>query len=143
MPNCPRCGNKEPIPTRMFSVIVEPTKDEKGMTERKVGMYTCSKCGMKFPTVVSKQHYLIVAEEELRNMQEELKTVQKNNQGLQDRVKSIEKEHDELLVTLEKHRHDSEIHTLELKLDQLQSYVDHLRKDKEELEQRTPRSHST
>lgn len=125
----------------MFSVIVEPTKDERGMTERKVGMYTCSKCGMKFPTVVSKQHYLIVAEEELKKMQEELKAVQKTNDGLQDRVKSIEKDHTELLGTLEKYQHDSEIHTLELKLDQLQSYVDHLRKDKEELEQRASRSH--
>jgi len=141
MPNCPRCGNKEPIPTRMFSVIVEPTKDERGMTERKVGMYTCAKCGMKFPTVVSKQHYLIVAEEELKKMQEELRAVQKTNDSLQDRVKSIEKEHMELQGTLEKHQHDSEIHTLELKLDQLQSYVDHLRKDKEELEQRVSRSH--
>lgn len=124
----------------MFSVIVEPTKDERGMTERKVGMYTCSKCGMKFPTVVSKQHYLIVAEEELKNMQEELKAVQKTNDGLQDRVRSIEKEHTELLGTLKKHQHESEIHTLELKLDQLQSYVNHLKKDKEELEQRASRS---
>jgi septal ring factor EnvC (AmiA/AmiB activator) len=140
MPNCPRCGNKEPIPTRMFSVIVEPTKGERGMTERRVGMYTCSKCGMKFPTVVSKQHYLIVAEEELRKMQEELGTIQKNNDDLQSRVKSIEKEHTELQDTLQKHQHDSEIHELELKLSQLQSYVDHLRKDKEELEQRNTRS---
>ncbi len=140
MPNCPRCGNKEPIPTRMFSVIVEPTKEERGMTERKVGMYTCSKCGMKFPTVVSKQHYLIVAEEELKKMQDELKSVQKTNEGLQERVRSIEKEHADLLGTLEKHEHDSEIHALELKLDQLQSYVNHLRKDKEELEQRPSRS---
>jgi len=140
LPNCPRCGNKEPIPTRMFSVIVEPTKEERGMTERKVGMYTCSKCGMKFPTVVSKQHYLIVAEEELKKMQDELKSVQKTNEGLQERVRSIEKEHADLLGTLEKHEHDSEIHALELKLDQLQSYVNHLRKDKEELEQRPSRS---
>jgi septal ring factor EnvC (AmiA/AmiB activator) len=124
----------------MFSVIVEPTKTERGMTERKVGMYTCSKCGTKFPTVVSKQQYLIVAEEELRRMQEELKTVQKNNDGLQDRVKSIEKEHIELQSALKRSKQDSEIHELELRLNQLQSYVDHLRKDKEELEQRATRS---
>ena len=119
----------------MFSVIVEPTKDERGMTERKVGMYTCSKCGMKFPTVVSKQHYLIVAEEELKKMQDELKAVQKNNDGLQERVRSIEKEHGELVRGLEKNQHDTELRALEQKLNHLQSYVDHLRKDKEELEQ--------
>ena len=136
MPNCPRCGNREPIPTRMFSVIVEPTRDEHGMTERKVGMYTCSKCGMKFPTVVSKQHYLIVAEEELKKLQEELKTIQKNNADLQDRVHSIEREHTQLQDQLQRHQHDSEIRELETKLNQLRFYVDHLRKDKEELEQR-------
>jgi septal ring factor EnvC (AmiA/AmiB activator) len=139
LPNCPRCGNKEPIPTRMFSVIVEPTKDERGMTERKVGMYTCSKCGMKFPTVVSKQHYLIVAEEELKKMQEELKTMHKTNNELQERVNSIETEHVQLQDMLQRHQHDSEIRELETRLNQLQSYVDHLRKDKEELEQRSSR----
>lgn len=107
------------------------------MTERKVGMYTCSKCGTKFPTVVSKQHYLIVAEEELRKMQEELKVLKTSNTGLQDRVSSIEKEHVELQDTLERTRHDSEIHELELKLNELESYVSHLRRDKEELEQNT------
>lgn len=124
----------------MFSVIVEPMKGERGMTERKVGMYTCSKCGTKFPTVVSKQHYLIVAEEELRKMQEELKALKTSNTGLQDRVSSIEKEHLELQDTLEKTRHDSEIHELELKLNELESYVSHLRKDKEELEQNASQS---
>jgi predicted RNase H-like nuclease (RuvC/YqgF family) len=124
----------------MFSVIVEPMKGERGMTERKVGMYTCSKCGTKFPTVVSKQHYLIVAEEELRKMQEELKALKTSNIGLQDRVSSIEKEHLELQDTLQKTRHDSEIHELELKLNELESYVSHLRKDKEELEQNASQS---
>src|SRR5271157_4201920 len=116
----------------MFSVIVEPTKGERGMTERKVGMYTCSKCGMKFPTVVSKQHYLIVAEEELKKMQEELKTMHKTNNDLQERVNSIEKEHVQLQDMLQRHQHDSEIRELEVRLNQLQSYVEHLRKDKEE-----------
>lgn len=131
----------------MFSVIVEPSKGERGMTERKVGMYTCSKCGTKFPTVVSKQHYLIVAEEELKKMQEELQAVKNSNNGLQEqlesyvsRVRSIERDHAELQSTLERTRHDNEIHELESKLNELESYVSHLRKDKEELEQRTTRS---
>jgi septal ring factor EnvC (AmiA/AmiB activator) len=140
LPNCPKCGNKELLPTRTFSVIVEPTKGEKGMTERKVGMYTCSKCNTKFPTVVAKQHYLIVAEEELRKMQDEMKAVKKDNEGLLERVKSIESEHVELQRVLARSQRSGEIHELELKLNELESYVVHLRKDKEELEQRASRS---
>lgn len=139
MASCPKCGYKEPIPTRMFSVIVEPSKGETGMTERRVGMYTCSKCGTKFPTVVSKQHYLIVAEEELRKMQEELKAAKADNQGLSERVRSAEKDHAELQSALEKSRHEGEIKELETKLTELESYVLHLRKEKEELEQNASR----
>ncbi len=140
MPNCPKCGNREALPTRSFSVIVEPTKGERGMTERRIGMYTCSKCATKFPTVVSKQHYLIVAEEELRKMQDELKAVKKDNDDLLGRVKSIESEHIALQKTLARNQKNSEIHELESKLGELESYVAHLRKDKEELEQRASRS---
>jgi len=139
LPSCPKCGNKEQVPVRTFSVLVEPSKGEQGMTERRVGMYTCSRCGTKFPTVVSKQRYLIVAEEELKRMNEELKEVRKDNEGLLKRVKTIEEEHTLLQKSLEQRGKDSEIRELELKLNQLESYVTHLRKDKEELEQRASR----
>jgi len=99
-------------------------------------MYSCSRCGTKFPTVVGRQHYLIVVEDELRKMHEELNAVKRSNEELQKRIRSIE---DEYLKTQKSMEHDGrahEIRELESKVDQLESYVTHLRKDKEELEQR-------
>lgn len=139
MPNCPKCGNKELTPSRTFSVIVEPAKGERGMTERRVGMYTCSKCGTKFPTVVSRQHYLIVADEQLHAIQEELKLVKKDNEELKSRMQAMGKEQEELQSSFIKSRKSGEIRELETKLNELEIYVRYLRKEKGELEQKASR----
>lgn len=120
----------------MFSVIVEPAKGERGLTERRVGMYTCSKCGTKFPAVLSRQHYLIVAEDQLRGMQAELKAVGKDNQELKSRVQAMAKEQEQMQKSIERTQREGEVKHLESKLKELESYVDHLRKEKGELEQR-------
>jgi DNA-directed RNA polymerase subunit RPC12/RpoP len=139
LPNCPKCGNKELTPSRIFSVIVEPAKGERGMTERRVGMYTCSKCGTKFPTVVSRQHYLIVADEQLHAIQEELKLVKKDNEELKSRMQAMAKEQEELQSSFIKSRKSGEIRELETKLNELEIYVRYLRKEKGELEQKASR----
>ena len=136
MPDCPKCGNKEVSPTKSFSIIVEPSKGEHGLVERKVGMYTCSKCGTKFPTVMSRQRYLIVAAEQLKLLQDELANVKKDNQELTGKVQGMAREHRELQERLERLAKDSEIDRLEAKLTELETYVSHLRKEKGELEQR-------
>jgi septal ring factor EnvC (AmiA/AmiB activator) len=136
MPDCPKCGNKEVSPTKSFSIIVEPSKGEHGLVERKVGMYTCSKCGTKFPTVMSRQRYLIVAAEQLKLLQDELANVKKDNQELVGKVQSMAREHRELQERMERLSKDSEIDRLETKLTELETYVSHLRKEKGELEQR-------
>lgn len=140
MPDCPKCGNKEAAPTKSFSIIVEPSKGERGLVERKVGMYTCSRCGTKFPTVMSRQRYLIIAAEQLRLLQDELGNVKKDNQELAVKVQSMAREHRELQERLERLAKDSEISRLETKLAELDSYVSHLRKEKGELEQRASKS---
>jgi predicted RNase H-like nuclease (RuvC/YqgF family) len=139
LPNCPKCGNKEVAPTRSFTVIVEPSKGERGMTERRVGMYTCSKCGTKFPTVISRQKYLIVAEEQLNSIQSDLTGVKKENEELTQKVGRMEREQRDLQATVERNAQESDVRRLETKLEQLQSYVSHLRKEKDELEQRASR----
>jgi septal ring factor EnvC (AmiA/AmiB activator) len=141
LPACPKCGNKEIAPTRVFSVIVEPAKGERGMTERKVGMYTCSKCGTKFPAVISRQHYLIVAEEQMNSMQDELKTIKKDNGELKSLVDSVGKEHAQLQSAFEKHRKEGEVRELEVRLREIETYVDYLRKQKGELEQKVSKLH--
>ena len=139
MPNCPKCGNKESLPTRSFSVIVEPSKGERGMTERRVGMYTCSKCDTKFPTVISRQRYLIVAEEQLKSIQEELTAVKKDNDGLNTRVKGMAEQQRELESAMERTAKENEVKRLQEKLSELEGFVGYLRKEKGELEQKASR----
>jgi hypothetical protein len=139
LPNCPKCGNKETLPTRTFSVIVEPLKGERGMTERKVGMYTCSKCGTKFPTVISRQRYLIVAEEQLKSIEDELNTVKKGNDELNEKIKAMVEQQHELESSMERTAKESEVKLLQTKMAQLEEFVSYLRKEKGELEQKASR----
>ena len=136
MSNCPKCGNKEALPTRTFSVIVEPSKGERGMTERRVGMYTCSRCDTKFPTVISRQRYLIVAEEQLRSIQDELNAVKKDNEGLNAKVKGMAEQQRDLELAMDRTAKENDMKRLREKLSELESFVDHLRREKGELEQK-------
>ena len=139
LPSCPKCGNKESLPTRTFNVIVEPAKGERGMTERRVGMYTCSRCGTKFPTVISKQRYLIVAEEQLKAIQDELSSVKKGNEGLTTRVQEMEQQQRELESSVAKTAKENEMKRMKDKLSELEEFVNFLRKEKGELEQKASR----
>jgi hypothetical protein len=136
MPNCPKCGNKESLPTRSFSVIVEPAKGERGMTERRVGMYTCSSCGTKFPTVISRQQYLIVADDQLKAIQAELGSLKKGNEELQMKIQVMSEQQKGLEDTMEKTAKENEVKRLQTKLAELESFVEYLRKEKGELEQK-------
>ena len=139
MPNCPKCGNKESLPTRTFNVIVEPSKGERGMTERRVGMYTCSKCGTKFPTVISRQRYLIVAEEQLKSIQDELGTMKKGNEELNSKVQGMLEQQREMESSIDRSAKENEVRRLHAKLTELEEFVSYLRKEKGELEQKASR----
>jgi TolA-binding protein len=117
-------------------VIVEPSQGERGMTERKVGMYTCSKCGTKFPTVISRQKYLIVAEEQLKSMQEELNSMKKGNEELNVKVEGMVQQQKELESSMDNAAKESELKRLQAKLGELEEFVAYLRKEKGELEQK-------
>jgi predicted RNase H-like nuclease (RuvC/YqgF family) len=139
LPNCPKCGNKESLPTRSFNVIVEPVQGEKGMTERKVGMYTCSKCGTKFPTVISRQRYLIVAEEQLKSIQDEVVSVKKNNEDLSAKVQGMLEHQREIETSMDRAAKENEVKRLQARLAELEEFVGYLRKEKGELEQKASR----
>ena len=136
MPKCPQCGNPELTQTKTFSVIVEPEKGEHGIIERKVAMYSCPRCGTNFPTVISRQKYLIVAEEQLRSIQKELADTKKLNEGLDAKARELVTEQAELQKRIERAIKEGETGKLEAKLAELQDYVEHLRKEKDELEQK-------
>ena len=136
MPKCPQCGNPELNQTKTFSVIVEPEKGEHGLVERKVAMYSCPRCGTNFPTVISRQKYLIVAEDQLRSIQKELADTKKLNEELDAKAREMVNEQAELQRKIERTIKEGETGRLEAKLAELQSYVEHLRKEKDELEQK-------
>ena len=136
MPSCPNCGTAVATPTKTFTVIVEPKEGERGLTQRKVGMYTCEKCGTKFPTVMSRQHYLVVAEEQLSKIQTDVKNLKKTNHDLEKRIETMDKEYAELQRAVDTGKKDNESRVLEAKVNALEKHVAYLRKEKGELEEK-------
>jgi predicted RNase H-like nuclease (RuvC/YqgF family) len=136
LPSCPNCGTAVATPAKTFTVIVEPKEGERGLTQRKVGMYTCDKCGTKFPTVMSRQHYLVVAEEQLSKIQTDVKNLKKTNHDLEKRIEAMDKEYAELQMAVERSKKDTETRILEAKVDALEKHVAYLRKEKGELEEK-------
>ena len=127
------------MPTRTFNVIVEPAKGERGMTERRVGMYTCEKCGTKFPTVISRQRYLIVAEEQLKSIQDELASLKKGNEELSAKIQEMSQQQKEIEDSMDKTAKENELKRLQAKLADIEEFVGYLRKEKGELEQKASR----
>ena len=109
------------------------------MTERRVGMYTCEKCGTKFPTVISKQRYLIVAEEQLKSIQDELASVKKGNDDLNVRIRNMVQQQREMESSVDRAAKENELKRLQAKLAELEEFVGYLRKEKGELEQKASR----
>ena len=99
-------------------------------------MYTCEKCGTKFPTVVSRQHYLVVAEEQLGQIQTDIKSLKKANQELEKRVQTMDREYEDLQKKLDATKKDAETRVLEAKVEALERHVTYLRKEKGELEEK-------
>jgi predicted RNase H-like nuclease (RuvC/YqgF family) len=139
LPSCPNCGTAIATPAKLFTVIVEPKEGERGLTQRKVGMYSCDKCGTKFPTVVSRQHYLLVAEEQLGKIQTDIKNLKKTNQDLEKRIGAMDKEYADLQKVVDRSKRDAETRALESKLEALEKHVAYLRKEKGELEEKASR----
>ncbi len=121
-------------PEKVFSVIVEPKEGERGLTQRKVGMYQCPKCGMKFPTIISRQKYLLVAEEQLKKIQTDLQKLKDTNGELESKVETLVKEQKGLMQAVKDKETEGQVKSLETKLEALEKQVVYLRKEKGELE---------
>ncbi len=136
MPACPSCGTAADTPSKVFTVIVEPNEGEHGLTQRKVGMYQCSKCNTKFPVIVSRQKYLVVAEDQLKKIQSDLRDMRTTNQELEQRVNGLVKDQEELQEALKQKEKESQLKQLEIKVSALEGQVSYLRKEKGELEEK-------
>ena len=99
-------------------------------------MYQCSKCGTKFPIIVSRQKYLIIAEEQLKKMQNDVQDLRKTNESLLEKIGGLEKNQIELQKMMERKEKESEVRQLEVKLRALEGQVSYLRKEKGELEEK-------
>ncbi len=136
MPACPSCGTATDTPSKVFTVIVEPNEGERGLTQRKVGMYQCSKCNTKFPIIVSRQKYLVVAEDQLRKIQGDLKDLKTTNLELQQKVTDLVKDQEIMQETMTQKDRESQLKQLEVKVHALEGQVSYLRKEKGELEEK-------
>jgi len=136
LPACPSCGTATDTPSKVFTVIVEPNEGERGLTQRKVGMYQCSKCNTKFPIIVSRQKYLVVAEDQLRKIQGDLKDLKATNLELQQKVTDLVKDQEIMQETMTQKDRESQLKQLEVKVHALEGQVSYLRKEKGELEEK-------
>jgi predicted RNase H-like nuclease (RuvC/YqgF family) len=136
LPVCPSCGTRTDTPTKVFSVIVEPKEGERGLTQRRVGMYQCSKCDTKFPIIVSREKYLVVAEDQLKKIQNDVKDLKRTNTDLVQSIDGLRKDQEELHETMKRKEKESQVKQLEVKMHALESQVSYLKKEKGELEEK-------
>ncbi len=138
MPACPKCGSRvSSTPTRTFSILVESERaGESGFTAKKLATYQCTKCNTKFPVAVDRQHYLVVPADVIKRMQNEMRVLQMHNEMFSDSLKELARGQQELKAALKAATEESEIRDLENKLRGLERHVEHLRRDKIELEQK-------
>jgi exonuclease VII small subunit len=137
LPTCPKCASRvSSTPTRTFTVLVESERTESGFTQKKMASYTCSKCGTKFPIAVDRQHYLVVPADVIKRMESEMRVLQMHNEMFSDSLKELSRGHQELKAALKAAMEESEIRDLEGKVKGLERHVEHLKRDKVELEQK-------
>jgi predicted RNase H-like nuclease (RuvC/YqgF family) len=136
LPVCPSCGTRTDTPSKVFSVIVEPKEGERGLTQRKVGMYQCSKCDTKFPIIVSREKYLVIAEDQLKKIQSDVKDLKRTNTDLVQSIDGLKKNQEELHEAMKRKEKESQVKQLEVKLRALENQVSYLKKEKGELEEK-------
>jgi chromosome segregation ATPase len=89
--------------------------------------------------VISRQRYLIVAEEQLKSIEDELDSVKKGNEDLNTKVQGMVEQQREMESSMERAAKENELKRLQVKLAELEEFVGYLRKEKGELEQKASR----
>lgn len=143
---CPVCKSSVKGPSKTVSVFVassSPTgSSTKGgnrsdsFVERKMGMYVCDKCLTRFPIVLDRRHYVMVPVKQLRDMQGDLKRLGDSQERLSAKLEQENESRRQTEALMRRSIDEVELKKLEDRLDYLQSHVSHLKKDKEELEQK-------
>ncbi len=107
--------------------------------EKKLGNYSCSKCGSRFPAITNsgnRRPHRVGVTTQLRDLQTGIRRLKENQKKLSGKIVTINNEKKKLQTTLKNSKQTADMKELENKLSYLERHVLHLKKDKEELEQR-------
>ncbi len=99
-------------------------------------MYACDKCMTRFPVVLDRRHYVMVPIKQLRDMQNEIKRLGESGEKLSAKLDKANEEKKQSDATLKTKIDEADIRRLEDKIAYLQSNVEHLKRDKGELEEK-------
>ena len=133
MPACPNCKASVTSPEKVYKVVVEPEKDERGVVQRDVGMYRCPRCDATFPRVLGRVHYLLVPEPEFKRLKKEAEENKTKAEELEGAMESLQKEKLDREETLTKQLRDKVISSLESEVGQLERHVKHLQDERDRL----------
>jgi hypothetical protein len=134
MPACPSCKAPVTSPDRVYKVVVEPEQDERGVVQRDVGMFRCPRCDTTFPRVLGRVHYLLVPDTEFKRLKKEAEENKIKAADLDVTVEVLRKEKLEREETLTQQLRDKVITGLESELGQLEKHVEHLREERDRLQ---------
>jgi len=90
MPTCPTCRSKVSEPLKTWPTV-EPKKNGE-IVESIVGIYWCDKCNTKFPFVVGKRDLKLIETNELEELHNKIKMMDKVKQELTKKVDQLEQE---------------------------------------------------
>lgn len=148
MPECPICGNSIKTTPNTVTVFIGSSNSNSSIAkklssaspsdfvERKMGMYACDKCLTRFPVVLDRRHYVMVPIKQLRDMQSDIKRLTDGQEKLSTKLDQANEAKKESEGLLKRSIDEAELKKLEDRLAYLQAHVTHLKKDKEELQEK-------
>lgn len=134
MPACPNCKAPVTSPDRVYKVVVEPDQGERGIVQRDVGMFRCPRCDTTFPRVLGRVHYLLVPDTEFKRLKKEAEENKTKADDLDVTVEALRKEKLEREEALTQQLREKVIAGLESELGQLEKHVEHMREERDSLQ---------
>jgi hypothetical protein len=130
---CPKCGSRRIAPARGFEAVAEPASGSAHTPPVKVSIGQCEKCGVEFPTIVSRKKYLLAPAVELEKVRQAMERLKSENQEMNFTMKEIVTKEEELRSSIDKVRSEGEMKILERRYEVLTENVSYLRSEKERL----------
>jgi septal ring factor EnvC (AmiA/AmiB activator) len=140
MAECPVCGSSSSKKQTKIAISLETNERKSGKDGTPLHLekvaFLCDKCLSRFPIVLERRNYAIVPLKELKEIRDDLKRLDDAKTKSTEKLEKANKALKEMEGELKDSVRDSEIRKLEDRLTYLQNNVAHLKKDKEELEEK-------